>query len=118
MRNSIETAIEMHLYETLLNENFRLEQLTSGLKYPTSIVNAVNAKNKAVQDAMTVQNEVAVAKAQAEKLLVTAEAEAKANKLREQSLTPSILEKMWIEKWDGKLPMYGSVPTLFKDITK
>lgn len=29
-----------------------------------------------------------------------------------------ILEKMWIEKWDGKLPVYGQVPTIFKDISK
>ena len=31
---------------------------------------------------------------------------------------PAILEKMWIEKWDGKLPVYGQVPTIFKDISK
>lgn len=41
-----------------------------------------------------------------------------ANQLREQALTPAILEKMWIEKWDGKLPVYGQVPTIFKDISK
>lgn len=60
----------------------------------------------------------AVAKAEAEKLLVAARAEAEANKLREQALTPAILEKMWIEKWDGKLPVYGQVPTIFKDISR
>lgn len=59
----------------------------------------------AVQEAMRVQNEVAVA-------------EKEANQLREQALTPAILEKMWIEKWDGKLPVYGQVPTIFKDISK
>ena len=47
-----------------------------------------------------------------------AEAEKKANELRQQALTPAILEKMWIEKWDGKLPVYGQVPTIFKDISK
>lgn len=67
---------------------------------------------------MKVQNEVAVAKAEAEKVLVKAKAEAEANKLRQQALTPAILEKMWIEKWDGKLPVYGQVPTIFKDISK
>ena len=51
-------------------------------------------------------------------ILVAARAEAEANKLREQALTPAILEKMWIEKWDGKLPVYGQVPTIFKDISK
>lgn len=45
-------------------------------------------------------------------------AEKEANQLREQALTPAILEKMWIEKWEGKLPVYGQVPTIFKDISK
>lgn len=50
--------------------------------------------------------------------LLAIKAEKEANQLREQALTPAILEKMWIEKWDGKLPVYGQVPTIFKDISK
>jgi hypothetical protein len=38
--------------------------------------------------------------------------------LKTKGLTPAILEQMWIEKWNGSLPQYGTVPTLFKDITK
>lgn len=117
-RDSIEIAIERHLSVTLTKENFQLEQLTSGLKYPQTIVEAVNLKNKAIQQAMQVENEVKVAEAQAKKLIVAAEAEKKANELRQQALTPAILEKMWIEKWDGKLPVYGQSPALFKDITR
>jgi hypothetical protein len=26
------------------------------------------------------------------------------------------LKQQWIDKWDGKLPVYGSLPTLFKGI--
>lgn len=54
--------------------------------------------------------------AEAEKKVVAAQAEAEANKLRTQALTPLILKQQWIEKWDGKLPIYGSLPTLFKGI--
>ena len=37
-----------------------------------------------------------------------AEAQAKANALLTESLTPELLEKMYYEKWDGKLPyIYG-----------
>lgn len=81
-RDSI--AIEKYLSSSLTKENFQLEQLTSGLKYPFTIVESVNTKNSAIQ----------------------------------QALTPEILEKMWIEKWNGVLPVYGQTPTLFKDITK
>ena len=117
-RDSIENSIERYLAADLLKENFQLEQLTSGLQYPETIVKAVNDKNRAIQEAQKAQNEVAVAEANAKKLLVAAEAEAKANQLKQQALTPQILEKMWIEKWDGKLPQYGQVPSLFKDISR
>lgn len=117
-RDSIEKATEQYLSKSFIKEGFQLEQMTSGLKYPQSIVNAVNAKNKAIQDAQKVQNELAVVKAEAEKIIVKAEAEKKANELKAQALTPQILEQMWINKWDGKLPVYGQVPTLFKNITK
>lgn len=117
-RDSIENAIENYLTQNLNKENFQLEQLTSGLKYPQTIVDAVNAKNKAVQDAQRALNEVEVTKAEAEKMLVAARAEKEANELRNKALTPAVLEKMWIEKWDGKLPVYGEVPTLFQNISK
>ena len=35
------------------------------------------------------------------------------NKLT-KTLTPLLLQQQWIEKWDGKLPVYGQVPMLFK----
>lgn len=76
-RDSIENAIERYLAQALAKENFQLEQLTSGLKYPQTIVESVNAKNKAIQQAMQVENEVKVAEAQAKKLIVAAEAEKK-----------------------------------------
>lgn len=117
-RDSIEKAIEKHLSTSLSKENFQLEQLTSGLKYPDVIVKAVNEKNKMIQEAQKAQNEVAVAEAQAKKLIVAAQAEKEANELRNQALTPAVLEKMWIEKWNGKLPVYGQTPTLFRDISK
>ena len=37
-----------------------------------------------------------------------AEAQAEANRLLAESLTANLLEKMYYEKWDGKLPyIYG-----------
>lgn len=69
---------------------------------------------------MQVENEVKVAEAQAKKLIVAAEAEKKANELRQQALTPEILEKMWIEKWDGTVPtvITGGNTSTFLDLSK
>lgn len=103
-RETVEKAIESQLREELTKEGFNLEQLTSGLKYPQSIVDAVNAKNKAVQEAQRVANELEIVKAEAEKKIVAAEAEKKANELRTKALTPAILQQQWIEKWSGDVP--------------
>lgn len=116
----ISRAIETYLSKSLSNENFQLEQLTSGLKYPKTIVDAVDAKNRTEQEAKKAWNEVEVAKAEAEKLITKAKAERDANNLRTEALTPAVLEKMWIEKWDGTVPtvITGSNTSTFLDLSK
>lgn len=103
-REEVETAIESQLSIELEKEGFTLEQLTSGLKYPQSIVEAVNQKNRAIQESQRVENELAIVKAEAEKKIVAAQAEKEANELRTKALTPAILQQQWIEKWDGSVP--------------
>lgn len=104
-REKVENAIEKRLVANLTKEGFVLDQFTSGLTYPEAIIEAINSKTKAIQDAQRVENEVKKAEAEARKLIVAAEAEKQANELRTQALTPAILQQMWIDKWDGKLPI-------------
>lgn len=115
-REKFENDVQKTLSEVLDKEGFKLEQLTSGLQYPQIIVDAVNSKNKAVQEAMKVENELRLVEAQAKKMIVQAEAEKKANELKQQSLTPMLIQQQFIEKWDGKTPLYGSSPTFFKNV--
>lgn len=127
-REEFEAAIEARLTKELLAENFQLEQMTSGLQYPQTLVNAIDAKNAAVQEAQKSQNEVLKIKAEAEKKIAAANGEAQALKIKGDaeaeynkkiaaSLSPLIVQQMMLDKWDGKLPVYGTVPTLFKNIT-
>ena len=126
-REEFERAIEERLSKELLAENFKLEQMTSGLQYPQTLVNAIDAKNAAVQEAQKAQNEVLKIKAEAEKKIAAANGEAQALKIKGDaeaeynrkiaaSLSPLIVQQMMLDKWDGKLPVYGTMPTLFKDI--
>lgn len=115
-RQSFEDKVQQALGDALKKEGFELEQMTSGLQYPEVIVQAVNLKNKAVQQAMQVENELKVAEAQARKKIVEAEAEAKANDLRQRTLTPLLIQQQFIEKWDGRTPLYGNSPTFFKNV--
>ena len=55
---------------------------------------------------------VAKAEAEAEAMIIAAEAQAEANRILSESITDEILEKMYYEKWDGKLPLSTSGNTL------
>lgn len=114
-RQEFENKVRASLDAALLKEGFVISQLTSNLAYPETFKKAIEAKNNAVQTALTAENQVKtaeanakiqVAKAQgeADAMLATAKAEAEAYRLKQQTLTPMLLQQMWIEKWDGQLP--------------
>ncbi len=115
-REKFENSIQDNMGALLDKEGFQLEQMTSGISYPETITKAINEKNAAVQQAMRVENELKIAEAQARKLIVQAEAEAKANELRKLSLNNLLIQQQFIEKWDGKTPIYGNAPAFFKNV--
>lgn len=115
-RERFENDVQSTLSKVLENEGFKLEQLTSGLKYPATIVTAVNLKNEAVQQAMGEENKLKLVEAQAKNKLILAETEKRVNELKQSSLTPLLIQQQFIEKWDGKTPLYGNSPTLFKNL--
>lgn len=127
-REEFEKATEDYLREILLKENFELGEMTSGLKYPDALVRSIDAKNQAVQEALRIENEVAAIEAEAKKKVAAAEGEAQALKIKgdaeaeynrkiSASLSGLIVQQEMIKKWDGKLPTYGEVPTLFKQVS-
>jgi hypothetical protein len=61
---------------------------------------------------------VATAEGNAQAMLTSAKAEAESNRMKQATLTPLLLQLEYINKWDGVLPVYGTVPQLFKDVSK
>lgn len=128
-REGFELKVRSILEKQLNEEGFLIQQFTSNLEYPQTFVEAINAKNNAVQQALKAENDVKTAEANAKikvanadgnaKAMITqAKAEAEAYRLKQQALTPLLIQQQFIEKWDGKLPVYGEVPQLFKNIQK
>lgn len=115
-REGFENGVQTKMIKFLEEEGFILEQLTSGIQYPEAITKAINAKNAAIQEAQRVENELKVAEANAKKLIVLAESEAKANELRKVSLNQLLIQQQFIEKWDGKTAIYGNAPAFFKSV--
>lgn len=89
--------------------------LVGSFQLPDSVVGSINSKIQATQNAMKVENEVATARAEAQKtiveaearakqILINAESQAKANKILAESLTPEFVQYQAIIKWNGELP--------------
>lgn len=126
-RERFEDRIQTILTQNLGKDGFIYDQLTSAISPPASLRQMIDEKNASIQARLKAENEAkqAIAEAQVTKakaegaaaaLLVKARAEAEANRLRQQSLTPLLIQQQMLEKWDGKLPQYGVVPQFFKNI--
>lgn len=99
------------------------------IRLPPVVLDSINNKNAATQMAQQRQNEVAQAKAEADKkiedargtaesILRVAEAQAKANRLLADSLSSEFVQYQAITKWNGELPkMTGSSAVPFIDVT-
>jgi len=72
----------------------------------TAEQNLMKAEMEAKQKSVQAQAEQDAARIEAETKIIEAEAEKKANELLDKSLSPDILQKQWIDKWDGKMPTY------------
>ena len=114
-RAQFEADVRSRLEKSLQNEGFIVEEFTSAITPPKTLSDMIDAKNKAVQSALKAENEVkeaqanakiAIAKAQgaAEAKRIAADAEAYANAKIASSITPTLVQKMWVEKWDGDMP--------------
>lgn len=137
-RELFELRVKKILEKQLESEGFMVNQFTSNLVYPTTFKNAINAKNAAVQKAFQIENEVKQTEAQAKisivkveaaakiriinaeayskSTILEAEADKKAGDLRQTYVTPLLIQWQLANSWDGKLPTYGTVPTLFKGL--
>ena len=124
-RQVFETKVRAFLDAALIKEGFVINQMTSNLIYPETFKRSIEAKNNAVQAALQAENQVKTAEAQAkikvatangnaQAMLTAAKAEAEANSLKQRTITPMLLQLEWINKWDGKLPVYGTAPQLYK----
>ncbi|QPH41530.1 SPFH domain-containing protein [Pedobacter endophyticus] len=114
-RERFEDRIQMILTKNLSKDGFIYDQLTSAITPPESLRQMIDEKNASIQARLKAENQakqadaeakvkVATATGEAQALLVRAKAESEANRLRQQSLTPLLVQQQWIQKWDGKLP--------------
>ena len=105
---------------------FEVKQFTiNELRAPPAVMEAINQKNVMQQQALTAQNELQKntfqaqgdsikAAGRAKAIMAEAEAQARANTLLAQSITPNLVQYELTKKWNGQMPQVtgGATPLL------
>lgn len=139
-RQNYEKYVRILLDKELISNGFTISQFTSNLAYPETFKKAIEAKNAMVQQAQQAENKVRLTRANAETqiaqqrgvseseiikaeanakiILLTANAETQAGKLRQSYINQQYIQWILATQWNGELPQYGTTPTLFKDISR
>lgn len=109
-RASMSPAVEESV-RSAIGENYHVNVVAvvlTNIDFSDAFELAVEEKMIAEQNKLKAdyenQTKVAQAQAEADAKIIAAEAEAKANELLEQSITDKILEKAYLDKWNGVLP--------------
>lgn len=93
--------------------------LVGSLDLPQTVIESINSKIQATQNAMRVENEVASARAEAQKTIISAKAQADANKMIAESISRELVMYQAIQKWDGKVPRFmGSDMNMLMGVSK
>jgi len=124
-RGEFESQVRARLEQSLGGEGFTVVEFTAQIMPPASLIDAIDARNRMVQEAMRAQNEIVRAEAQAQIEITRARGEAEALKIKGDgeayynrvvaaSLNLLLVQQYAIEKWDGVLPVYsgGQVPLI------
>lgn len=114
-RERFEDKVQTLLAKNLAKTGFIFDQLTSAITPPGSLKLMIEQKNASIQARLKAENqakqataEATVTKAKAEgeaaAVLIRAKAESEANKLKQATLTPLLVEMERIRKWNGQYP--------------
>jgi regulator of protease activity HflC (stomatin/prohibitin superfamily) len=102
-----------------IGKDFFIKQIVSNMTPPQSLTDAINNKNKLIQEAMAEQTKVIKARASAdvaiedargrsESKILEANAQSISNKKSQENLSPMLIELYKIQKWDGKTYSFGN----------
>jgi regulator of protease activity HflC (stomatin/prohibitin superfamily) len=124
-------AAVMARSESLLQQRLQpygliVKQFTlNEIRAPQSVIEAINTKNVMQQSALTAQNELQKnefqargdsikAAGRAKAITAEAEAQARANRLLAESITPNLVQYEMAKKWNGQMPQVSgaAIPML------
>lgn len=125
-KNGLMDAVQNSVRTQVADYGIMVERvyLIGGLRLPPQVITAINdeisansksrqRENEIAQTQFEAQKEREAAEGRADAILITAKAQAEANRVLAASLTPEVLQQQGLDKWNGVLPTVtgeGAVP--------
>ncbi len=119
-RTELKQEIDNQLKERLNSYGVVVDDVSLvNIDFTEEFANAIEAKQIAEQEAKRAKFDAQRAEQQAQADINRAKGQAEAQRLQRQTLTPELLQKQAIEKWDGKFPQVltgdGALPFITID---
>lgn len=118
LKNEIDSALQNRLKPYGLHI---IDVSVVNITFSPQFLDAIEKKQVAEQRTKQAQYEAATAKVNAEASVNQARGQAESQKLLQTSLTPQMLQKLYLDKWNGILPTYmgsGNSPTMLMNLDK
>ena len=120
-REEVKEQIKLNLFERLSDSSIIVDEFNIiDFSFSDTFNEAIEAKVKAEQLKLKADRDLERIKIEAEQKIAEAGGKAKAIQIEAQALkaNPRVVELRWIEKWDGKTPLYWGEANPFIGINK
>ena len=105
-RNDLKIEIDRELEKRLDSYGILVDDVSLvNVSFSPEFARAIEAKQIAEQEAKRAEFEALKAEKQATAEINRAKGQAEAQRLQRETITPALLQKQAIEKWDGKFPL-------------
>lgn len=95
-----------------------MKNISSNLQIPAHISQIMMLRSQALQNAILAEDKRIQAEAEARLDFAAADGQRRKDSLNNSALTPLFIQKLFIEKWDGKLSPNSDTPKIYKDLNE
>jgi len=107
-----ENKIQELVKKSFSDKGLELITFSANLDFSAKVKAKIDSRNEVNTNVSVIDQQIIEQKKRNELESLQAEQ----NKIRSSGITPQLLQQQFIEKWDGKTPLYGNTPiTLLKN---
>ena len=106
-----EQKVQKLVSEEFSKRGLELVTFSSQLEFSKSVTERIDKRNEVNTNISVIDQQIQ----EQRKRLELAQLQAETNRILSEGITSQLLQQQFIEKWDGKTPLYGDTPlTIFK----